>query len=160
MKIARIITNDLANGPGIRVSVFTSGCPHHCEGCHNPHLWDYNVGHDLSDKIISQILHLLHDNNITRGLSVLGGEPLAPDNLEGTTALCRSVKAQSPNTNIWIWSGYEFTQIKNFDIIEYVDGIVDGQFIQTKKTGDTLWRGSTNQHIYQKNKDGIFLLTE
>jgi len=157
MKVARIITNDLANGPGIRVSVFVSGCPHHCMNCHNPQLWDPAVGHELSGNILYQILHLLHDNDIKRGLSILGGEPLAPYNLDGTTELCRFIKDKSPNTNIWLWTGYDFTEIKNFDIINYVDGIVDGKFIESLKTGDTLWRGSSNQRIYTKK---TFILTE
>lgn len=156
MKVASIVNNDLANGPGIRTSIFVSGCPHHCPHCHNQELWDYNVGTEFSEKTIQQVIALLTEYGIHRGLSVLGGEPLAPANIEEVTRLCREVKAALPDVDIWLWTGYDFTEKKFCDIMNYVDVVVDGKFVQELKPGDHPWRGSSNQKIYMKNDKGLF----
>ena len=117
MKIDSIVNNDLANGPGIRTTIFVSGCPHHCPECHNPELWDKSVGTEVSDRTIHQLISLLTENGVHRGFSVLGGEPLAPYNIEGVTEICRAIKEALPNVDIWLWTGYDFDE-KNFcDII-------------------------------------------
>lgn len=148
MKIARILNNDLANGPGIRTTVFVSGCSLHCPGCHNQELWDYNVGTECTEETIQQIIGLLTEHGIKRGLSILGGEPLDPKNIDGVTHLCRAVKEALPDTEIWVWTGYEFTE-KNFcDIMDVVDVVVDGPFVKELKPGEHPWRGSSNQDIH------------
>lgn len=156
MRIANIINNDLANGPGIRTSIFVSGCPHHCPGCHNPELWDDSVGTQVTETTIDQIAALLTEDGIERGLSILGGEPLAPQNIEGVTQLAYALKKRIPNLNIWLWTGYDFTEKKFCDILKVVDVVVDGKFIQELKPGNHPWRGSSNQKIWQKTPSGDF----
>ena len=147
MRIASIVNNDLANGPGVRTSIFVSGCPHHCPECHNPELWDGTVGKEVSEATINQIVSLLTQNGISRGLSVLGGEPLAPQNIEGVTEVCKAVKKALPDVNIWLWTGYDFAE-KNFcDIMDVVDVVVDGKFDISLKPGFHPWRGSANQRV-------------
>lgn len=156
MRIGSIVNNDLANGPGIRTSVFVSGCPHHCAGCHNQELWDFNVGIEMTDATIQQVIALLKEDGIHRGLSVLGGEPLAPENIEGVTELCRKVREAIPEIDIWLWTGYDFAEKKFCDIMNIVNVVVDGKFVESLKPGDHTWRGSANQRIWQKI-DGKFI---
>lgn len=154
MKIGSVITNDLANGTGLRVSVFVSGCPHHCEGCHNPELWDKNVGTEMTSDAIDKIIYELRKDGIKRDLSILGGEPLAPYNIKEVGYLITCIRKKVPDLNIWIWTGYTYEDLRNFDNpdIEYVlskiNVLVDGPFIKEQKVGDHPWRGSSNQRIY------------
>lgn len=157
MKIASILNNDLANGPGVRTSIFVSGCPHHCPGCHNQELWDGNVGTEVTDATVPYIIDLLTEDGIERGLSILGGEPLAPENIDGVTKLCRAVKEALPNLNIWLWTGYDFAEKKFCDIMNIVDVVVDGRFIADLKPGIHPWRGSSNQKIWVKDPSGKFI---
>lgn len=159
MKIAKVVANDLANGPGIRTSVFVSGCPICCPGCHNPELQDYNTGVDFSEYIIDKIIASLKKDGIRRGLSILGGEPLANLNAPGVMYLCQRVKESLPDCSIWIWTGYDFEErfkmnAKSelhrkifYDIMKYVDVVVDGPYIEAEKNGYHIWRGSANQRI-------------
>ena len=152
MKIANIVTNDLVNGPGIRTSIFVSGCPHHCHGCHNEELWEPTIGKEFSQQTISQLIQLLTDRGIKRGLSILGGEPLAPYNRDGVLELCTALKKAIPDLNIWLWTGYVMNDLnqKNFcDILKLVDVVVDGPFVMKLKPSYHLWRGSSNQRILQ-----------
>lgn len=154
MKIAKILNNDMCNGSGLRTTLFVSGCTHHCNGCHNKALWDFNIGTEFSENTIQQIIDLLSEDGIQRNFSILGGEPLHPDNIEAVTLICKAVKEQLPDTEIWVWTGYEL-QEKNFcDIINYIDVIIDGRFDIDKIGGDHIWRGSSNQNIYIKNEVG------
>lgn len=159
MRIARILNNDLANGPGIRTSVFVSGCPLHCPGCHNPELQNFDVGVPFSDEIVEKVIASLNKDGIKRNLSILGGEPLAERNIDGVLELCQKVKEAIPETEIWVWTGYDFIERfqyspegslleKNFyGILNTIDVVVDGPFIQSMKPGDHPWRGSSNQRI-------------
>lgn len=158
MKIGRILNNDLANGPGIRTSVFVSGCPIRCPGCHNPELQDYDVGTELDRQVIEKIIAALKKDGIHRDLSILGGEPLAPRNISHVLWLCRKVKDEIPGVKIWVWTGYDFKERfentsnilrqKNFcDIMDVVDVVVDGPFVESLKPGEHPWRGSSNQRI-------------
>lgn len=153
MKIAKILNNDMCNGSGLRTTVFVSGCTHHCEGCHNKSLWDFNVGTEFSQEIISQVIALLTEDGISRDLSILGGEPLHPDNINALTELCRRVKETLPEVQIWIWTGYELHEKIFCDIMSYIDIIIDGRFDSNKVSGEHLWRGSSNQKIYKRNED-------
>lgn len=148
MRIAAIVNNDLANGPGVRTSVFVSGCNIHCPGCHNKELQDFNYGTELTDATIKQIIELLTENGIKRGLSILGGEPLDPANIDGVMRICRAVKEALPDTDIWLWTGYNFTEKKFCSIMYLLDVVVDGPFIEELKPGIHPWRGSSNQTIW------------
>lgn len=157
MRIGKIINNDLANGDGVRTTVFVSGCPIKCPGCHNPELQDFEFGTEFTDATVEQVIALLQVDGITRGLSILGGEPLADQNLEGVAKLVTEVRKALPDCSIWVWTGYNIEERaakidslhqKNFyDILYIVDMVVDGPFIESLKPGVHPWRGSSNQRL-------------
>ena len=156
MNIANIVQNDLANGPGVRTTVFVSGCPIHCPGCHNPELQNFDYGTPFAEYVIDRVIALLKEDGIKRGLSILGGEPLAPQNIAGVAYLCQRVRESVPDCDIWVWTGYKMAENKSFDhltgknfydIINTVNTIVDGPFVEALKPGEHPWRGSSNQTI-------------
>lgn len=159
MKIAKIINNDLANGPGLRTSIFVSGCNRHCKNCHNSHLWDFSVGVDF-EKAVEDIYNNITANGIQRKLSILGGEPLDDANIKGVLQLCKELKNRLPDLEIWLWTGYEikyYTHLLFRELTELIDAIVDGPYEEEKKAGVHPWRGSSNQKILFKNNEGIFI---
>lgn len=168
-KYLAIKDNDIDNGPGLRVSVWFSGCPHKCRGCHNPESWDETQGKEFGNDTIDYIINLLEQDGIVQGLSILGGEPLAPYNIDATIDLISEVRKRKPNTSIYLWTGYEIEQIheiyeahgiptmehsllgynRTYDnILELldVDVIIDGKYSELLKVNDKL-RGSSNQRI-------------
>lgn len=159
MKYADIKKYDISNGVGIRVSLFVSGCNHHCKGCFNAEAWDFNYGKDFTDNTINEIIEALEPSYIN-GLSLLGGEPLDPKNQAGILKLLRKVKEIYPEKNIWCYSGYlyeyllEQAEINKItkEIISYLDILVDGKFEIDKKDITLLFRGSSNQRIIDVKK--------
>ncbi len=151
MRYAKIRKMDIANGPGVRVSVFVQGCSFHCKNCFNPETWDFHGGKEFNDSIIAEILDLCKDDYVT-GLSILGGEPMHPNNIEGTTLLAKRFKERYPKKSIWVWSGFLFDTLKDKDVLQYVDVLVDGQFEDDKKNPNLKWRGSSNQRIIDVKK--------
>lgn len=147
MRIASILQNDFANGPGIRTTIFVTGCTRNCLGCHNPELHSFIAGVEFTDNTVNQILELLTANGIQRGLTILGGEPCNPSNINEVTRLCRIVKEKQPDCNIWVYTGYQYSDLKGEQLLKYVDTIVDGPFDITKTSGYHPWRGSSNQRI-------------
>ena len=101
---------DISNGPGVRVSVFMQGCSFHCKNCFNSETWDFEGGKEFNDETIEKILNLCGQNYV-EGLSILGGEPMHPTNIEGTTKLAKAFKEKYPNKSIWVWSGFLYTEI-------------------------------------------------
>ena len=156
MNYAAIKNLDIANGPGLRVSLFVSGCTHRCPGCFNEIAWDFNYGESFTDETISYILSLLEPAHI-EGLTLLGGEPFEPENQAALVRLLREVKQQYPKKSIWAFSGYLFdTQILSGklgawditkEILQYLDVIVDGPFVEAQKDLTLRFRGSSNQRI-------------
>ena len=146
MNYAKIKPVDVANGEGVRVSLFVSGCSHHCKGCFNSELWDYDAGEEFNGEVLIDILQACSPSHIA-GLSLLGGEPLDPNNLKLTLLLCRKFKQVYPNKTIWCYTGYEWDRIKHLDILKYVDVLVDGKFVQELKDPRLKFRGSSNQRI-------------
>ena len=147
MRYAEIKKNDIANGYGIRVSLWTQGCPHKCKDCFNQSTWDYNKGHLFTDKELAYIKSLLSDPNIHRNFSILGGEPLLKQNIERLTTIIIELKKEFPKLNIWIWTGYTWGEISHLEILKYIDILVDGRFEVDKKDLMLKYRGSTNQRI-------------
>lgn len=156
MNYADIKRVDVANGPGVRVSLFVSGCTHKCKGCFNSVAWDFNYGIEFTEETIEKIIEYLRPSYIA-GLSLLGGEPFEPENQEGLLPLLRKVKAIYPEKNIWCYSGYlydvdiidrmcEESEITK-EIVSYIDMIVDGKFDESLKSLNIKFRGSTNQRI-------------
>ena len=151
MNYAKIKPVDVANGEGVRVSVFVSGCSHHCKGCFNSELWDYDAGEEFTHTAIINILNLCSRDYIS-GLSLLGGEPLESKNLQRVTLLCEQFKRYFPNKTIWCYTGYEFDKIYHLDVMKYIDVLVDGKFVQELKDPRLKFRGSSNQRIIDVKK--------
>lgn len=153
MYYADIKKVDIANGPGVRVSLFVSGCTRRCEGCFNPETWSFEFGSPFGEAEIEQILSFLNRDHI-RGLSLLGGEPLEPVNQEAVLALVRQVRDSLPGKTIWCYTGYLYEELAENRVgehsralLERLDVLVDGPFDQEKKNPDLRFRGSANQRI-------------
>lgn len=156
MNYAEIKNCDIANGPGVRVSLFVSGCTHRCPGCFNAVAWDFDYGKPFTRQTIDEILAMLAPSYV-RGITILGGEPFEPQNQGPIVELLRQIKAKYPQKSIWAFSGYLFDRDilsgKLGDIavtreyVSYLDVLVDGPFIQDKKDLALRFRGSSNQRI-------------
>ena len=155
MYYANIKNNDIANGPGVRVSLFVSGCTHHCKGCFNEVAWDFEYGKPFTQETISEILEMLRPAHI-KGLTLLGGEPFEPQNQGAIVELLRRVKAEYPQKSIWSFSGYVFEKITSGtlgdweitkEFLSYLDVLVDGPFVEEKKNLNLRFRGSENQRL-------------
>lgn len=156
MKYATIKEIDVANGPGIRVSLFVSGCTHHCKGCFNPETWNFNYGDDFTPEVEDRILEAMKPAYI-KGFSLLGGEPFEPQNQEALLPFLRRVKAAYPDKNIWCYSGYDFEKDMltgnlgpwevTHEMLTLIDVLVDGEFVLEKKNPNLRFRGSENQRV-------------
>lgn len=148
MNYGAIKVPDIANGEGCRISLFVSGCRNHCKGCFQPETWDFNFGQKFTAETFDHIMHQL-ENDWIIGLSILGGEPLEPENLKEVTLLCLAVRWLFPDKSIWLYTGYKWEGIQDLDIIEneLVDIVVDGRFHEDKKDISLRFRGSSNQRI-------------
>ena len=156
MNYAEIKNCDIANGPGVRISLFVSGCTHHCPGCFNQVAWDFDYGQPFTQQTIDQILEMLKPGYI-KGLTLLGGEPFEPENQGAIVELLRQIKARYPEKSIWAFSGYLFDRdilsgrLGNWEItkeyLSYLDVLVDGPFVEAKKNLSLRFRGSENQRI-------------
>lgn len=153
MNYAKINPTDIANGPGVRVSLFVTGCRNRCKGCFNTSTWDFNNGELYSTVTLIQLLKYLEPDYIS-GLSILGGDPFEPENIDEVTKLCKYVKGKYPNKTIWVYTGYIYEDLKNLEIMKYIDVLVDGPFIESLKDITLEFRGSSNQRIiYIEHKE-------
>ena len=151
MNYAALKSHDIANGPGVRVSLFVSGCTHRCKDCFNQEAWDFDFGEPFDDAVMDRILTMLQPGYI-RGITYLGGEPLDPRNQAGLLELSRRIKAQFPEKSIWCFTGYVWEKLPRVDgvtdaLISYCDVLVDGPFIAAKKNLSLRFRGSENQRL-------------
>lgn len=156
MYYADIKKVDVANGPGVRVSLFVSGCTHKCKGCFNEEAWDFKYGHEYTKKEEDKIIELLKPDYI-EGITILGGEPFEYVNQKGILPLLRRIRKELPNKTIWCFSGYTFDTdiLENMcnkyeetkELISYIDVLVDGKFEIDKKNFKLKFRGSSNQRI-------------
>ena len=152
MRYNTIRKMDIANGPGIRVSIFMQGCEFKCKKCFNPETHDFDGGKEFTDNTINKILEISDNDNIV-GLSILGGEPMHPKNIEGTESLAKAFKERYPNKNIWVWSGFTYeSYLKDQKALKYIDVIVDGQFKEELRNPNLKFRGSSNQRIIDVKK--------
>ena len=142
---------DIADGPGVRVSIFMQGCAFHCKNCFNSETWDFNGGKEFTDETIKKVLELC-DKDYIKGLSILGGEPMHPNNIDGTTKLAKAFKEKYPNKTLWVWSGFLFEQLKNQEVLKYVDVLVDGQYVDELHDPRLKWKGSSNQRVIDVQK--------
>ncbi|MGE4277376.1 MAG: anaerobic ribonucleoside-triphosphate reductase activating protein [Lawsonibacter sp.] len=153
MNYADIRPIDVANGPGVRVSLFVSGCSHHCKGCFNPETWDFDYGRPFGAEQEAEILALLGRSYI-HGLSLLGGEPFEPQNQEPVLRLAQLVRTKFPSKDIWCYSGYRFEDLlagavgnHSRALLQELDVLVDGPFILEQKNLSLRFRGSENQRL-------------
>lgn len=156
MNYAEIKKYDIANGTGVRVSLFVSGCRHHCKGCFNSEAWDFSYGKPFTQETADEILEATGKSYIT-GLSLLGGEPLDPANQDGVLFLLRQFRQRFTDKTVWCYSGYDFDKdllsLKTGnpetlkEILSYIDVLVDGKFVEELKSLDLRFRGSKNQRI-------------
>ena len=157
MKYAGIIENDVVNGEGVCLSYWTQGCPHKCDGCHNPETWNFNGGkEDSKENILNKILTLLNKNNIHRNLSILGGEPLCDENIDFTMEILKQVKQKYPSIKTFVWTGYTYEELCKLykDIIfDNIDVLIDGKYDKNQRDITLKLRGSKNQRILRKNID-------
>lgn len=142
---------DISNGPGVRVSIFMQGCQFHCKNCFNPETWDFNGGEEFTDDTIKKVLDLC-DKSEVKGLSILGGEPMNPTNIEGTTKLAKAFKEKYPEKNIWTWSGYRYEDLKDKEVMKYIDVLVDGNYKDELHNPTLKWKGSENQRVIDVKK--------
>lgn len=165
MQYNKIRKMDISNGPGVRVSVFFQGCEFHCKGCFNPETWKFTGGKEFTDETIEHILELCAPDHIN-GLSLLGGEPMHPKNIEGSTKLAAAFKEKYPNKTIWAWSGFNFEEyVSKQEIVKYLDVLIDGQFKEELHDFRLQWRGSSNQRVIDvqkslKNNKVVLIKTE
>lgn len=150
MRYAKIRKMDISNGPGVRVSIFVQGCAFNCKGCFNPETHDFNSGKEFTTIEAGKIIQLANRDCIN-GLSVLGGEPLHPKNIESVSMLCEYFKYKYPYKTVWLWTGFRYEDIlereNNYNIFNYVDVLVDGQFKEEYHNPTLRWRGSSNQRV-------------
>lgn len=147
--------NDVANAPGIAVSIYLQGCPHHCKGCFNPETWDFNGGQNLTTEILEDIFeNKINKNGIKRSLCILGGEPLCEEN-ELTTLTLASM-AKKHDIDVYVWTGYVLEELEKtdflFELFENIDYLIDGPFIEEERDITLKMRGSRNQRIIDIKK--------
>jgi anaerobic ribonucleoside-triphosphate reductase activating protein len=153
MRYSGLIKNDITAAPGLCVSFFTQGCPHHCPGCHNPETWDFNRGKEFTNDTLKELLEALTAQNIHRDLCIMGGEPLCEENAFLTRLIIQEVRKYAPETKIYIWSGYTYEELKaNYnphiiDSLRLADVLIDGPYIEAERDITLPMRGSRNQRI-------------
>ena len=157
MNYAELKTYDIANGPGIRLSLFVSGCNHRCPGCFNEQAWDFNYGEPFTDEVMDKLLRLLAPDYV-RGITYLGGEPFDPRNQEGLLLLSRKIRERLPKKSIWAFTGYVYggnlpiVPDVTDELLSALDVLVDGPFIAAQKNLSLRFRGSSNQRLIDMKK--------
>jgi anaerobic ribonucleoside-triphosphate reductase activating protein len=146
MYYANILKDSMVNGDGLRIVLFVSGCEHHCKGCHNQITWNPNFGTLFTEETKNEIFKEL-DKDYISGITFSGGDPLFSTNLETVTELCKEIKEKYPTKTIWLYTGYTYDDVKDFEVFKYVNYVVDGRFEIDKKVDGLEYRGSSNQKI-------------
>lgn len=148
MNYAKIKCTDIANGPGVRVSLFVSGCRRRCPGCFNPEAWDFQYGQPFTEAEEDRIIAALAPEHI-KGLSLLGGEPLEPENQQVLAAFLRRLRQTLPNKTVWCYTGFTFEELypDRANFLRLIDILVDGAFVEDEKDLNLRFRGSDNQRI-------------
>ena len=146
MNYMKITKCDIANGPGCRVTLWVSGCDHHCYQCHNPETWPTTAGKPFTGQTMQTILALTKPYYMA-GLTISGGDPLHPANRETVMKIAATFKQAYPTKSVWLWTGYMWDEIKNISGLEYIDVLVDGEFFYPLRDLSLQWRGSANQRI-------------
>lgn len=151
MRYHNITKDDMLNGDGLRVVLWVAGCTHKCEGCHNPFTWDENGGLPFGEAEKNEIFDELKHDYIS-GITFSGGDPFHPNNRDEIAVLAREIKERFPDKTLWLYTGYDWEQIKNLPAVKYLDVLVDGRFILSKLDPKLHWRGSSNQRVIDVKK--------
>lgn len=155
MRYAGINYNDMCAAPGVSVTLFTQGCPHHCEGCHNPETWDFDGGKEFTPDVLKKIVNGLIHNGVKRNFCIMGGEPLCEQNTLLTLMTIQYVKQRLPEIKIYLWTGYYYEELlKSSDpkiplILKEIDVLIDGPFVKSLRDITLKMRGSSNQNIIE-----------
>ena len=152
MNYCGIKKTDIANGPGVRVSLFVSGCRNHCPGCFQPETWDFAYGEPFTKKTEKELIRALRPSWI-QGLSILGGDPMEPENQKALLSFLKRLRLMCPDKDVWLYTGYLYEDVKDAEILKWVDVIVDGPFVEAKKDISLAFRGSNNQRIIRLRGD-------
>ena len=155
MYYSKIIYEDVVNGDGLRTTLFVSGCTLNCKGCHNKQSQNFRFGELYTEQTKNKIIESLN-NEYVDGLSISGGDPLEPKNFKDVLELCKSVKELYPNKTIWLWTGRTIEEILDTDtkaVLQYIDVLIDGRYIEEYKNSSLLYRGSSNQRVLRKGSD-------
>lgn len=162
MRYSGLILNDIAAAPGLCVSFFTQGCPHRCYNCQNPETWDFDGGKEFTVDTLNEILNGLTAQGIKRNLCIMGGEPLCPENAFLTYMVVKQVKDTLPETKIYVWTGYTIEQLVNNshpkvrDILQMIDVLIDGPYIDEERDITLEMRGSRNQRILDLSENFLY----
>lgn len=151
MNYHNILHDDMRNGDGLRVVLFVSGCIHRCFQCHNRRTWDVESGIPFDSAAFNEILEQL-DHDYISGLTLSGGDPFHPSNRDTLASLCMYLKLQYPDKSIWAYTGYLYDEIKDTELMRYIDVLVDGPFKYIDADVTYHWAGSTNQRVIDVNK--------
>lgn len=151
MHYNKIRKMDISNGPGVRVSIFMQGCEFHCKNCFNPETWDFKKGKEFTGETVARVLELAEKDYI-QGLSILGGEPMHPKNIDNTLKLVKAFKEKYPEKDIWLWSGFLFENLKDKEVLKYINVLVDGQYKDELHDFRLKYRGSSNQRVIDVKK--------
>lgn len=146
MRYHNITTDDMLNGDGLRTVLWVAGCEHRCNGCHNPVTWDVNGGIVFDEAAKRELFEKLAPDYIS-GVTFSGGDPLHPNNRAEITALARECRERFPEKTVWLYTGYMFEEIRELEVVQYCDVIVDGEFISEQLDEKLHWKGSSNQRV-------------
>lgn len=147
MYYSKIKPLSIENGPGCRVSLFVSGCRNRCPGCFNPETWSFTYGQEFGLEAMQELLRLLENPHV-KGLSILGGDPFEPENKGPVLDICKAVRRQfGDSKTIWIWTGYNWEDLRDEVVLNYIDVLVDGPFIEAERDLSLFYRGSSNQRV-------------
>lgn len=157
MRYAGLKENDIVDGEGICVSLWTQGCPHRCPGCHNPETWDYQGGTEIDmGELTTKVIQAIEKNGVKRNLSILGGEPLCPHNIDFVISLVNIVRTLFPDIKIFIWTGYRLEDLQEKyqqSLFDKIDVLIDGPFIMAERDITLKLRGSKNQRVLHRGID-------
>lgn len=151
MNYHNITKDDMLNGDGLRVVLWVAGCNHNCPGCHNPETHDIDSGILFDGDAMLELITELEEPHIS-GLTFSGGDPLHPKNRDQIESIAKYVKKELPDKTIWLYTGYRFEEIKDLNILQYIDVLIDGEFVMAQKDNKLEWRGSSNQRIIDVEK--------
>ena len=151
MNYHNITKDDMLNGDGLRVVLWVSGCSHRCLGCHNPQTWSASSGIEFDDSAKQEIFEQL-DKNYISGITFSGGDPLLQENRNQVTALAKEIKQRYKDKTVWIYTGFNYEDIKDLEVLNYTDVLCDGKFVLEKRDVKTPWVGSTNQRVIDVQK--------